>query len=237
MPLFYQHNINEHAKLAVWHITEPEDFFLQEVHLQKNLHHPHKRLQHLAGRYLLKILHPEFPLHLIEIAESNKPLLPGGSFHFSISHCGDFAAAIISENESAGIDVELVTPKIKLIKHKFLSAKEIEIIVSVSNSINFPIATRIINKPIINNPINLPIAIGITNNPIILLTLCWSTKEAVYKWYGKGGVDFKDHIRINDITVADTRGIIACTFVKNITKDLTIYFNLFENLCLAWVVG
>ena len=73
MPLFYQHNINDHARLAVWHITEPEDFFLQKTHLQKEIRHPHKRLQHLAGRYLLKILHPEFPLHLIEIADSNKP--------------------------------------------------------------------------------------------------------------------------------------------------------------------
>ena len=75
MPLFYQHNINETSKLAVWHITEPENFFLEKVQLQKEISHPHKRLQHLAGRYLLQLLHPGFPFHLIEIAESNKPLL------------------------------------------------------------------------------------------------------------------------------------------------------------------
>jgi len=106
MPLFYQHNINDSTKLAVWHITENEDFFLEKVTIKKEVTHPHKRLQHLAGRYLLQILHPDFPLHLIEIAESKKPLLSNGEFHFSISHCGDFAAAILSENKPVGIDAQ-----------------------------------------------------------------------------------------------------------------------------------
>ncbi|HVZ96535.1 MAG TPA: hypothetical protein VG847_06655, partial [Chitinophagaceae bacterium] len=89
MPLFYQHNINGNTRLAVWHIDEDENFFLGKVHLQKKISHPHKRLQHLAGRYLLQLLDPEFPLHSIAIADSNKPWLADASFHFSISHCGD----------------------------------------------------------------------------------------------------------------------------------------------------
>jgi phosphopantetheinyl transferase len=204
MPLFYQHNINDIAKLAVWHISEPEDFFLEKVQLQKTINHPHKRLQHLAGRYLLQLLHPDFPLHLIEIAESKKPLLSNEAFHFSISHCGDFAAAIVSENYSAGIDVELVTPKIELIKNKFLSATELSLL--PRNNANF-------------------------------LTLFWNCKEAVYKWYGKGGVDFKNHIHITAITVASQEGIIECMFLKDMEKNLLIHFHLFENICLAWVVG
>lgn len=204
MPLFYQHNINDIAKLAVWHISEPEDFFLEKVQLQKTINHPHKRLQHLAGRYLLQLLHPDFPLHLIEIAESKKPLLSNEAFHFSISHCGDFAAAIVSENYSAGIDVELVTPKIELIQNKFLSAAELNLL--PRNDANF-------------------------------LTLFWNCKEAVYKWYGKGGVDFKNHIHITAITVTSQEGIIECMFLKDIKKNLLIHFHLFENICLAWVVG
>lgn len=204
MPLFYQHNINDTCKLAVWHITEAENFFLQRVNLQKKIHHPHKRLQHLAGRYLLQLLHPEFPVHLIEIAESNKPLLPDESFHFSISHCGDFAAAIISENESAGIDVELITPKVKLIQHKFLSAGELKLLPEPGST---------------------------------FLTLCWSCKEAVYKWYGRGEVDFKNHIIIKTISEKNNSGIIECLFMKDDKKKLDIYFHLFENLCLAWVTG
>ena len=99
MPLFYQHNINDSTKLAVWHITEDEDFFFEKASVTREVMHPHKRLQHLAGRYLLQLLHPGFPFHLIEIAESKKPLLSNGKLHFSISHCKDFAAAIVSENK------------------------------------------------------------------------------------------------------------------------------------------
>src|SRR6185437_16615263 len=128
MPLFYQHNINQTTRLAVWKITEPEDFFLEKVTIQKEITHIHKRLQHLAGRYILQILDPGFPMDLIAISETKKPLLANGKWHFSISHCGDFAAAIISENRSVGIDVELVTPKIGAIKNRFLSESELHLI-------------------------------------------------------------------------------------------------------------
>jgi phosphopantetheinyl transferase len=203
MPLFYQHNVNDTTKLAVWHITEPENFFLEKVHLKKIVNHPHKRLQHLAGRYLLQLLHPEFPLHLIEIADSKKPLLSNDAFHFSISHCGDFAAAIVSENKLVGIDVELVQPKIESIKHKFLSADEQKLL---------PAATP------------------------QLLTLLWSCKEAVYKWYGKGGIDFKNDIVVKNISAGNNEGVVECRFMKGDKTDLSIHFNLFDNLYLAWVV-
>ncbi|MGH2647591.1 MAG: 4'-phosphopantetheinyl transferase family protein [Ginsengibacter sp.] len=200
MPLFYQHNINGTSKLAVWHITEPENFFLQKVHLQKGIGHPHKRLQHLAGRYLLQLLHPEFPLHLIEIAQSNKPLLPDESFHFSISHCGDFAASIISKDQSAGIDVELITPKVELIQHKFLSNDELKLLPELN--------TR-------------------------FLTLSWSCKEAVYKWYGKGGVDFKNHIHLNEFLTKDK--IINCDFLKDEKVSMQIHYKFFKEMCLTWI--
>ncbi len=202
MPLFYQHNINDTSKLAVWHITENEYFFLEKVHLQKSIGHPHKKLQHLAGRYLLQLLHPEFPLHLIEIAESNKPLLQDQSYHFSISHCGDYAAAIISESESAGIDVELITPKVELIQHKFLSVDELKLLPEINSA---------------------------------FLTLCWSCKEAVYKWYGKGGVDFKNHIHLNKFL--NRKEVIECDFLKEEKTFLQIHYKFFEGMCLAWLIG
>ena len=209
MPLFYQHNINDFTKLAVWHITEPEDFFLEKVTWQNHINHPHKRLQHLAGRYLLQLLHPEFPLHLISVSESKKPLLSNEEFHFSISHCGDYAAAIVSENKTVGIDVELVTPKIELIKNKFLNEGEI-------NLINSNYQLSIINYQ--------------------LLTLFWSTKEAIFKWYVNGKVDFKKNIIIDQLYTRNENGIIDAHFIKEERIDLKIEYRFFEKLCLAWVL-
>ncbi|HEV8081101.1 MAG TPA: 4-phosphopantetheinyl transferase, partial [Chitinophagaceae bacterium] len=91
MPVLYEH-INDFAKIAIWHIAEEKKFFLQKVPLQREITHPHKQLQHLAGRYLLQHLYPDFPYHLIEIADTRKPFLPDEEYHFSISHCGDYAA-------------------------------------------------------------------------------------------------------------------------------------------------
>src|ERR1043165_7219879 len=92
LPLVYQHNINANTRLGVWHIKEEEYFFLERVPVGRDITHWHKRLQHLAGRYLLQVMFPDFPHHLIAIADTRKPYLPGDEYHFSISHCGDYAA-------------------------------------------------------------------------------------------------------------------------------------------------
>lgn len=211
MPLFYQHNINDTTKMAVWHITENEDFFLKKVSIKKEITHPHKKLQHLAGRYLLEILYPGFPFHLIEIAESKKPLLSNGKFHFSISHCGEYAGAIVSENNLVGIDVELITPKIELVKNKFLNESEIKLS-ATKNS-----------EPQITN--------------YQLLTLFWSSKEAIYKWYGKGQLSFKKNLVLDQLFFEDQQGIIDAHFIKDVRIDLKVEFKFFGKLCLAWTVG
>ena len=125
MPLVYQQNINAGTKIAVWHITEPESFFLKQVPLQREISHWHKRLQHLAGRLLLKELFPHFPVSMIRIADTKKPFLPDEPFHFSISHCGNYAAAIVSQTNRVGIDVEIPNKKIENLQHKFMYVAEI----------------------------------------------------------------------------------------------------------------
>jgi phosphopantetheinyl transferase len=124
MPIFFQQDIDETTRLAVWKIEEDESFFLQHVPLQREITHPHKRLQHLAGRYLLKKLFPDFPLELIRIADTRKPFLEDEAYHFSISHCGDFAGVIVSTTNRVGMDVELVSEKVNRIRHKFITAEE-----------------------------------------------------------------------------------------------------------------
>jgi phosphopantetheinyl transferase len=209
MPLFYQHNINQHTKLAVWKIAEPEIFFLEKVSLQKEITHMHKRLQHLAGRYLLQILYPRFPVELIEIAESKKPFLPEQNLHFSISHCGDFAAAIISKDKLVGIDVETVCAKIENIKHKFLSAAELEIVATAGQRLSI--------------------------KDYVFLTLFLSVKETIFKWDGKGKIDFKKNMTIQNFSFKNDEGFVEARFEHGQPVSLKINFKFFENLCLTWV--
>jgi phosphopantetheinyl transferase len=127
MPLVYQQNINETTKIGLWHITE-EEFFFADVPLQKQIRHPQKRLQHLAGRFLLTQLVPNFPLSAIQISESKKPFLQSANIYFSISHSKQYAAAIVSTAKQCGVDVEMVNENIEKIIPKFLTQSEINLI-------------------------------------------------------------------------------------------------------------
>ena len=168
MPVFFQQQINEHTRLGIWKIEETEEFFKANVPQHRDVTHPHKRLQHLAGRFLLQYLFPDFPYELIQIADTRKPFLPDEQYHFSISHCGDFAAAIVSRDSRVGIDIEIPTEKISKIMYKFLSAKEHELFHLIQPD----------------------------NDRIPFSTLLWSAKESVFKWYGDGGIDFRREIQL-----------------------------------------
>jgi len=201
VPIFFQHQINETTRLGIWKIEETEEFFLSNVPLQKEVTHPHKRLQHLAGRFLLQFLFPDFPYELIRIADTRKPYLPDEQYHFSISHCGDFAAAIVSSDLRVGIDIEIPSEKVERIKAKFLTEAEISKFETQNSG---------------------------------LLTLLWSAKEAVFKWYAAGKVDFRQHIQIASIHLNDE--MIHCFFAKA-NQELTIYYRQFDHLAMAWVVS
>lgn len=200
MPLFFQKDINAETKLGIWKIEEDEDFFKGFVPNHRDVTHPHKRLQHLAGRFLLKYLFPYFPSHLIQIADTRKPFLADETFHFSISHCGDFAAAIVSRKYRVGIDIEIPTEKVTRVSHKFVNGEEF-------NDMNPASAND--------------------------FTQIWSAKEAVFKWYGKGEVDFKQHILLKFDEADDYN--LHCHFVKT-NVDLDVYSRQFEELCLSYVV-
>jgi phosphopantetheinyl transferase len=233
MPVFYEHII-EFAKIAVWEIVEEKNFFLKKVPLQREITHPHKQLQHLAGRYLLQHLYHDFPYHLIEIADTRKPFLPDEEYHFSISHCGNYAAVIVSKDNRVGIDIEIVTPKIEKVKNKFLNEKELEWVASY----RLPVAGNLksTNKTIVHIPDQQ--VYQLANQPVNLLTLLWSCKEAVFKWYGSAEVDFKKDIHLKPFDIS-AEGIINCEFVKNADAKvaLILQYKFFDGLCLAWVIN
>lgn len=204
MPIIRTIQIDDDTKLSVWKISEEEPFFRQRVAIEPEIHQSHKRLQHFAGRYLLLELFPAFPVKDIRVTDRRKPYLPDNSYHFSISHCGDYAAAIVSRKGAVGIDIELAQPKIEKVSHKFLSPREVAFI-----------------------------------DPVRALshkTVCWSAKEAVYKWYGLGSVDFREHMQLQPFPFMQT-GMLTCDFMKpDKNARLYLHYLMDGEMCLAWVV-
>ena len=67
------------------------------------------------------------------------------------------------------------------------------------------------------------------------LTIAWSAKEAVYKWYGKGEVDFKKDILFNSWKQQNNEGYLHCTFSKEQPVQLVVHYRLFDALVLTWI--
>jgi phosphopantetheinyl transferase len=207
MPLIYKNKVNDHTKIGVWHITETVDFFENEVSLQRIITHPHKRLQHLAGRFLLKKLVPDFPVELILVADTRKPFLKDEAYHFSVSHCGDYAAAIISTSKRVGVDIEIPQHKIEKVKHKFLSAEEQQMIFKKDTDAH------------------------------AMFTIAWSVKEALFKWYGKGSVDFIDDMQIHSVEKRNDTFIAKCFFAKEMRCKIDVFSITLKGNNLSWVVS
>ena len=205
MPLVYQQNINDSAKIGVWHITEPESFFSEHITIQKEINHPHKRLQHLAGRFILMALDEKFPIDLIRIAETKRPFLENNLYHFSVSHSGDYAAAIISKTNRVGVDVELPNPKIGIIKNKFITEKEVQLFSTLTLSFEQQ------------------------------LTLAWSIKESMFKWYAKDGIDFKKHLCIENVIVSNNEFRFDCIVKKGIAQKVIVSAIEINDTFLTWI--
>lgn len=210
MPVFFYHQINATTKLAIWHIEEHESFFSSSVPLQASITHPHKRLQHLAGRYLLQHLFTDFPYEELQIADTRKPFLPNEQYHFSISHCGVFAAAIASSTHRVGIDIEIPAEKVSRVSHKFMHQEEILFLANMHNQ-PYP------------------------------ETILWSAKEAVFKWYGLGEVNFKEHIRMLSPFNPDFYlDFLQAEFVfqkNHPVVPLDLQAKLFQQICCCWVIS
>ena len=188
--------------------------------LKRDVSHPFKRLQHLAGRYLLAYLFPDFPVEEIRIADTRQPYLAGERYHFSISHCGSYAAAIVSRNRRVGVDIELITPRIERVAHKFLDDEEIHFFNDDYAQFleQWGLRGRVFQE---------------------FLTLIWNAKEAIFKWYGRGELDFRRHMKLEGSINLDGDWIkLPFVFDKSWKIHLTVEGRIFEeqSLTLAWLL-
>jgi phosphopantetheinyl transferase len=162
MPLYREWSIAHHSLAAIWEIDEPERFFKERTGLEPDIKFEKRRMEHLAGRFLLKHLEEDFPLYNIQPDLHDKPRIDGNAYYFSISHSWPYVAVVVSPSHECGIDIQTWHPRIEKIQHKFLSAEEQ----------------------------------ALFNNDQKLLTMTWCAKEAAYKWQGRRGIEFIDHLPI-----------------------------------------
>ena len=69
------------------------------------------------------------------------------------------------------------------------------------------------------------------------LTLLWSAKESIFKWYSLGKVNFKEHIQWTEpyFIRAGEIGELCFTFRKEGIIPLAVYYKIFDDLVLTFV--
>ena len=157
---------------------------------------------------MLQYLFPDFPYEEILIADTRKPFLPNEQYHFSISHSVNYAAAIVSSTYRVGIDIEMISEKVERIAHKFIHEEEMKFLMNGEWSM--------VNRE--------------------LLTMLWSAKESLFKWYSLGEVDFQEHMQLrNIIQKQNNRFILPFILKKDEPRELNINAEIFNDLVLSWV--
>lgn len=126
MPIFTE-LLHKETIVHIWKITEPESFFIEKTGLKSNIKSDKRRIEFLAGRFLLQQMIPEIDLSKIKISEIGKPYLEDDSYHFSISHSYPFVAVAVSEKSKVGVDIQVFRDKILRLQGKFLNEREMEL--------------------------------------------------------------------------------------------------------------
>lgn len=204
MPLVL-HDQHTDFQISLWNISEEETFFTERISYRSTVSHPTRKTQQLATRFLLNLMHPEFPFDEVASNQSGKPILVSKDVHFSLSHCNGYAAAIISKGKQVGIDVEQISPRVLKIEKKFLNPAELLLLSLLSE-----------------------------DDRIIYATLFWSIKETVFKWWGMGQVDFSNNIQIQPFLISD-KGIVEVHFQKENLIILQVNFLRIDNIWLTYL--
>lgn len=193
MPLLLTTHPFSDATFGLWQIAETEDFFRADLPLSaeeeaelRQHHNPLRRLEWLAGRWLLHKL-TDAPQR-IPLAKDvfSKPFFPENQhLACSLSHSKGNVGALIFDGhwstahaqprqvgtgKSIGCDIQVLTEKMQRIAHKFLNAQEKDFVESHTETVQFD-----------------------------LLHLFWTAKESLFKAYGLKGLDFRKNIFVQKI--------------------------------------
>lgn len=131
MPLLFHRYLQPEGELGLWKIEEPESYFLDRLELlevekqQVDQMKGHRRLEWLAGRWLLHLMSGREQRGACLKDEYGKPYLSESLFDISLSHSRELAS-VMAAPRAVGVDVQRIVDKIELIAHKYMRPEEME---------------------------------------------------------------------------------------------------------------
>jgi phosphopantetheinyl transferase len=169
MGLIFKEKISQNISVAVWQISENEDFFKNSLHLFsedeaqiKSIKLQKVRLQKWACRAALAELLGSKEIG-ITYTETGQPQTK--AHYISFSHAKT-AVAVALADIPVGIDIEELSPRILSLYPRFMSREEIA-------------------------------ACNVHN--LKELYSYWCAKEAMYKWFSKKNLDFIEDLQVDTL--------------------------------------
>ncbi|MCB2407429.1 4'-phosphopantetheinyl transferase superfamily protein [Hymenobacter lucidus] len=201
MPLHSVTLLSEHARLGLWHLTEPPAELLRQVpqaelysQLLPATRDENRNLQWLAGRVLAHTLLAEVSPKakaVLRNDENGRPFfeqLP--AYAVSLSHSGQWVAGIVATQGRVGTDIEMVRTKAQLLATRFLSKDEL----------------------------------ANTGNDVAKHSLYWSAKETLYKLHSRRGLVFKEQIRLNPFELREAGVLTGHLLLENSRSQHQIHY-------------
>ena len=132
MAVAFRMRVDDDTEFALWKIEEEaEDLYKQlqlndqEKAVVETLKHGKRHLHWLGTRVLLRTMLNTDEYIDCQVDEHGKPYLVNMPYHISLSHSFDYAAVMLSKSKPVGIDIELISPMVERIAHKFLRKQEL----------------------------------------------------------------------------------------------------------------
>ena len=213
MPIVYNKSVDEHSVLAIWKIEETEAEMLAGLQLKQHELDIISSLNN--GKRLLHWLSTRLLLRKMLNTEEyiDCQFDEDGkpylvNFDYQISLSHSYDYASVMISKKYSVGVD-----IELIKHKIKSIKH-----------KFLSDIELGQKQIGDNIDGLYVA--------------WCTKEAIYKWHGKKGLEFKRDIHIKPFKLKKEGSLNAIVALPTGTKELTVnYFKTDDGYMIGYVAN
>lgn len=213
MPVVFNKNIDDDTILAVWKIEETEEQLISGLQLKQ---HELDFISSLNnGKRLLHWLSTRVLLRTmlntkeyIDCRMDEHGKPYLPDLNYHISLSHSYDYASVIIGKTRKVGVD-----IELIKHKIKGIKH-----------KFLSDTELAQKQIGDN----------TNG----LYVCWCAKEAIYKWNGRKGLEFKQDMHIKPFKLKDEGSLNALVDLPDGTQELTVnYFKTDDGYMLGYVVA
>lgn len=213
MPIVYNKNIDEDSVLAIWKIEETEEDMLAGLQLKQHELDIISSLNN--GKRLLHWLSTRLLLRkmlntdeYIDCQFDEDGKPYLVNFDYHISLSHSYDYAAVMISKEVAVGVD-----IELIKHKIKSIKH-----------KFLSDVELAQKQIGDNIDGLYVA--------------WCAKEAIYKWHGKKGLEFKKHIHIKPFKLKAEGSLNAIVELPTGTLELAVnYFKTKDGYMLGYVAS